>query len=933
MKKRFLPFGLNTAFAGFFFLFFSMLMMAGQPGNPDLRKHDGSRYESARANQVTGTVNPLDVLHARQQAEMLRTKSSTSTNGLHWISAGPTNYPGLVWSTIYDNTDKTGQTLIAGAAGGGLWKSTNLGLTWAQMAVENQLIPKVSSIVQATNGTIYAATGVSTCHNLKFIGNGIYSSLNGSQFTAIPATKTNPDFQGVTKLAIAPSGRLYAATIGGLYSSDDAATWNKIKTGYSTDVCVGSDGTVLAAVGDSAYMSLQGTLDNWVTLTTGLSTTLPKSGIGWMVFAISPSDSKVMYASLAKTDGRLFDIFCSTDKGTTWSVIFPNNPSFEPFGIYGCYSNTIAVSPTDPNQVYLGGVNMWHGRRVQPTGYFNWETVSYGFYSPWFPNSAPAYHHSYMFCPGNPHQMVVSTDGGVSIGTVTDTITFKTINKEMVTSQFNAVSFSAQRPYVMGGGDRVGTIALGYFYPSTVNEPNDGFPIWYPTGLLQAGNGGPCEWSNIDSRVAVYTQYKGAPAVRRQDFTDLSYDNDFMNGVDTVHSAFVPMRLWESFNYANTHDSVVYKARLKAVRADTTILIESASSKFKFPYHTVAKIDSGASITVADPIASRFFFYGNKSNVKGIYMTKDMLKFDKHPNYFVTYIQPATPDTDYITALSVSADLNVAWAGTKKGRLVRISGLLQANDSATANITSSKCKLVDSTFSFPGIRNRMVTSISINPVDNFKVLVTLGNYGNQDYVYYTSNGNAPRPTFTSVQNDLPKSPVYSGLIEMSGTSAFLGTDLGVFSTTNITANPPQWLPDMENLGDVAVTDIRQQVIKDFHILNYGVIYLASYGRGLWYDTTNYKPVGIPAVTGHPAVYGVLNLNPNPVHDILHISYTNEESSTLVANVYDLNGRLVMSSNLGFQSKGIVNGQLNVAGLSTGSYIVRIGTSFAKMIKL
>jgi len=180
------------------------------------------------------------------------------------------------------------------------------------MAVENNVVPKVSSVVQAANGTVYAATGVTTCKTIKFNGSGIYSSQNGSAFAPIPATQNNEDFQWVTKLAIDPrNGRIFAATSGGLYYSDNATDWTKAKTGYAMDVTVGPDGSILTAVGDSAYLAVEGNLDAWVTLTTGKPSFLPKTGIGWMVFAIAPSDATTMYASLA---ARMENCSTSTDQ-------------------------------------------------------------------------------------------------------------------------------------------------------------------------------------------------------------------------------------------------------------------------------------------------------------------------------------------------------------------------------------------------------------------------------------------------------------------------------------------------------------------------------------------------------------------------------------------------------------------------------------------
>ena len=939
MKNRFLPIGLITAFLGLSLLFSSTMLMAGKPGTPDAKKNEVSRMESIRANQLTGTVNPLDVMNARQQADYLRLKSTSGPMNLNWLSVGPDNYTGLVWTVIFDNTDPTGATLISGAEAGGIWKSINLGLTWFQLPAQDNIIPRVSSLVQTANGTVYAATGVTACNSVRTPGTGIYRSENGGTFNLIPSTATNPDFYAVSKLAIDPqSGRLYAATYGGLYYSDNGNDWIKVKSGYSMDVVVGSDGTVITATGDSAYMAAGGDLNSWVTLTTGHTNGLPKSGIGWMVFAIAPSNPNVMYASLAATDGKLLNIYTSIDKGTTWSVIFPNNPTFEPFGGNGCYCNTLVVFPNDPDMLFLGGNNMWYGKRGQPTGYFNWEIVSYGYYSPWFPNSAPAYHHAYAFRPNNPNQLVMATDGGVSVATITpDDFTFKTINKEMKTSQFKALSFSAQKTYVMGGGDNIGVVGIGYFFPLYTNSPYDGYPLWLPDAFLVAGDGGTSEWSNIDSRIAVYSKTGGSPAVRRQDLTDLTYENDFMSDILAVNSSYIPMKLWESFNFTQSRDSVKVYARVKTIPADTTLMVESANNKFPFPYVTQAPIALGDSLIIADPIANRFFFFGNKAGVgqgqgQGIFMTKDMLKFNKAPEYFIVFKD--TTATDHITTMAISADLNTLWAGTKKGRLIRVTGLINANDSASANITNPECVLADSIYAYPALKDRTVTSISICPSNSSQVLVTLGNYGNQDYVYYTTNGNAPIPSFSSKQSNLPKTPAYSGLIEMHGSnSAFVGTELGIFSTTNLNSDNPTWGADMQNIGDIAVTEIRQQILDDYHILNKGVIYIATYGSGIWMDTTYALPVGIEPVIGNVASQGELIVNPNPVVDNLNLTYTCEVSGDLTATVYDLSGRPIFSKNFGNQPKGVFKGQLNLGGLKSGSYILKVGNGHQKVVKL
>jgi hypothetical protein len=167
----------------------------------------------------------------------------------------------------------------------------------------------------------------------------------------------------------------------------------------------------------------------------------------------------------------------------------------------------------------------------------------------------------------------------------------------------------------------------------------------------------------------------------------------------------------------------------------------------------------------------------------------------------------------------------------------------------------------------------------------------------------------------------------------NSSSAFVGTELGIFSTTNLNSDNPTWGADMQNIGDVAITEIGQQVINDYHILNKGVIYIASYGRGLWMDTTYSIPVGIEPVQGQPAQHGTLNLNPNPVIDDLNITYASEMSGNLTAVVYDLTGRTVLSRNFGTQPKGTFIGRLNLSNLPKGTYLVKLGNGYGKIVKM
>ena len=935
MKKRFLPLGLITAVFVLCLLSFTSTPAAAQSGNVSPQNAGGDEWlQSLRVNQNTGMVDPADVMKARKQTAALRAKSSPLT--LNWQSMGPDNYTGPVWSVIYDNTDATASRLIAGAATGGIWKSNNNGLTWERCEVADNQVLKVSSIVQTSTGTVYAATGITTCHYNRYEGTGLYRSEGGGVFTLVPGTFGNPDWVSVTKLAIDPrNNNLYASTSTGLLFSEDGNIWTKVKDGYSMDVAVGPDGTVLTAIGDSAYIAPGGNLTAFRNLHIGADS-IPAGDIGWMNFAAAPSDPNQLYVSLAKIDGKLNSIWASANGGSSWYMIMPSNPLYEPFAGEGCYAMSIIVDPLDPGQIFLGGLNMWKGKKIQPSGYYNWEQVSFGTTATIDPQYAPLYHHGYFYRNNGLPQMAMATDGGVAIATLGENITYQVINKDLKISQFTSVSYSSQKYFAMGGGNRIGTLALGYFYPKYTNYINDGYQVWRVDAAYQpasyGGTGGTCEWSSIDPNFAVFSKYKSDSAVRRQDMRDLVYTNSFMMGIDTVSSAKIPQRIWESYTFAASRDSVMIYAHVNPIPADTVLWVKSANNEFLFPYRTLAPIPAGDSLAIVDPIANRYFRYGVKSGERGIFMTKDMLKLAKDPEYFKIWVDESYDDP--ITTISVSADLNTLWAGSKNGRLVRIAGLVNAYDSATANIASSQCVLTNTLFTDMPFAGRTITSIAINPNNSNMVMITLGNYGNTDYVYLSVNANDPAPIFTSVQDDLPHMPVYTGIIELHGDNmAIIGTDVGVFSTSNLSSGAPTWIPDMLNIGDVAVTEIRQQVIRDYHVENWGMIYLASYGRGLWSESTYWAPVGIdePQPVKNMTA-GTLKLTPNPARETVTLSFVNETNGFINAEVYDLTGRLVMTSPLGNCPKGTVTGSLLINNLPAGTYLVKAAGNHAKLVK-
>ena len=327
MKNRILPFSFLAFFLGISVLFLQNTGIAGPAG-------DGS-----------SSIGPLN---------------------LSWSSVGPDNVSGRTRAVIYDSRDASGNTIYASGVTGGIYKSTNLGLTWKAVSVGSNQILKVTCMVQGPNGSIFVGTGEDFCvptfsglkdynYTTSLMGSGMWYSEDGETF--LPMTGTQPvvgdmnsDWAFVNKLAVdVRNGRLFAATNTGLKYFDPGSSWNTAMAGNAKDVATGPDGTVLTQVGDSCYIAVQGNIGNFVNLSTGTETGLPKEDIGTTRFGVAPTEDNVIYASIAKkSDGNLLRVYVSQDKGATWSVILPGNSSFDPYGTQGCYSNVLIVIPTDP---------------------------------------------------------------------------------------------------------------------------------------------------------------------------------------------------------------------------------------------------------------------------------------------------------------------------------------------------------------------------------------------------------------------------------------------------------------------------------------------------------------------------------------------------------------------------------------------------------
>lgn len=974
MKKRFLPISLLLT-----------IMVLAQTSFVVNANGDSGKYtprsasqptaqsfmKSIRANQETGLIDP---------AWMLETSETTQTRdeALNWASLGPDNYGSLTRGIIYDKKDATNKTIYIGTMGGGVFKSINGGITWKPVA-ENMM---VSCMVQAENGTIYVGTGDGRgAHNqnglsvlnyeTSFVGNGIYK-IENDVITQIENTSIF-----VNDLA-AYGNVVYAATNEGIKKTEDGNTWTTIVEGEAYGIELTSEGSALAVVGYDVLLSNEeGGFD---TLTNG--TILPASET-YKIIAVAPSDPNFAYVSYLKSDNGTGDIYFTDalkNTETAWKVGYTATNMYDIYGKRGLLDNAMTVYPNNPRKLLIGGTNLWVMRDEFGDGIYRLECISSGSGFQ-IPQSGGAFYYNYSyihsgiqaitFNPSNINEFFVGSEGGVFKGTCsaangyqfegTNRYFIDAENHTSVTRMFS-VGFTGKDNKVIGGCLDHGTIYV--IGDKSINEEDQAGSAIYPNDISTTNAaetygafdyskaGGPCAISTIDPKIMFVTATgsngPGTPLLRTQT-AGVDYDKDNFSYSVTNETTSIantdafrtPIALFENYNDTKAVETTKFYNKGKTeLPTGTKVQVESNNCSYPFYYTLTEPLKAGDSIDVQDIISATLLVA-----VKGkLYMTRDALVFNEVANWWNIGNVNGIPN-----ALTISKDGDVAYVGTVAGKMYRVSGLTDAVTEELA-LGVEAIQGIDGTDSIPGVQQvitfeeldgtifneRAITSIAIDPEDANSIIVTLGNYGNTDYVYYSSNGGT---SFESVQGNLAAMPVYSSIIETTTGKVILGTEKGIYTSNDMNT----WVS--AGLNNIPVMEIKQQLqtnhdneyvnlvdeigdtLKIEHpgIFNEGMIYAATYGRGL-YKCDNYKAsnseLSIEETTTSLNVLE-MSIYPNPVATEANINFSIESNTYVSLQVFDLSGRLVINEVLGNYGQGSHTAKFNVENLTAGTYIVKV----------
>ena len=200
-----------------------------------------------------------------QQRDELRllNEQDEMTNGLfdipsfNWVSLGPTpgayfgygNISSRVVSGAYDPVDPN--IVYLGPANGGVWKSTNGGLSWQPLTDQQASLSMGAIEVDPNNrNIIYAGTGEATYSGTSYYGKGVLKSTD-SGLTWTLNSSGLPSTTYFSRLKVRPNNSVQLlAALGnnGLYrSTNSGVSWTQILTSRVDDI-------VFSPTGDTAFV-------------------------------------------------------------------------------------------------------------------------------------------------------------------------------------------------------------------------------------------------------------------------------------------------------------------------------------------------------------------------------------------------------------------------------------------------------------------------------------------------------------------------------------------------------------------------------------------------------------------------------------------------------------------------------------------------------
>ncbi len=804
-----------------------------------------------------------------------------SINNTQWFERGPYSVGGRTRAILFDPNDATGKKVFAGGVSGGLWVNNDITNASSEWSPINDFWANLSVVCIAADPNnpqiMYVGTGESSTQDN--VGAGIWKTTNGgATWTQIFAPANTYNSQGirngyfyVNDIKVRNNGgvsEVYAGVSGGynegfhglfqsgLYKSTDGSNFTRITSlslpeasyiGYSIQ-------QIEIGVDNSVWVSTRGSLFGGTT--SGGKIFRSIDGINFTnIYNANLSNSRVQIA-LSKTNGAVaygllqgsgttepVRIIKTTNTGTTWAA-----------------SNVVNSGVTLPKDKDTG---IPANDFTRGQSYYDLVIVT---------------------DPTNDATVYV---GGIDLFRSTNSgSTWTQISKWSNNNQLATLSVSQvhadQHAIVFNPKDN-NQIAFGndggiYFCANKANVTTyTGISVRnnrYNVTQFYDAKMNPTK-TNSTEEILAGAQDNGTRRFTGAPLANNLYSDAYYDGGDGAFVEFDDNNLYKINSYVyNNH------------------YLYHAASNSKVDLIDAPDNDSGHFINEAalDRNLDIFYSYANQdattnevtlNRVTGL-SSNNPFYLDKSKIYMGIF---SDEDVSYLSVSPYQATSTTLMVGFDNGRLFKV---------ANANLSSPT--ITELTVPFLGA----ISDIQYGTNDN-EIIVTISNY-NTDSVFYTTDGGT---TWNSKEGNLPDMPIRSALMNPENKNeVILGTELGVWGTTNFLSATPTWSQYTNGLGNVRITNL------DYRPSTRTVL-ASTYGRGI-FTTMNDTNLA----TTETSVEEIYRVYPNPTRGDFYLKM-NAKHKNVIVNVFDISGKLVFTKNG-------VNAEEKISpSLPKGHYIVKV----------
>ncbi|MFN8587293.1 MAG: FlgD immunoglobulin-like domain containing protein [Candidatus Eisenbacteria bacterium] len=448
------------------------LIVDGAPGphekqgaeHEDLLAHQyPSDFFYARRANPDGTFPQDEYLAALDQLSFERATSLQTSAGVAWQPVGPYNVGGRVTALA---VAPGATTLYLGSANGGVWKSTDSGVSWTPVTDRTPIVSVGALALDPTDpNVLWCGTGESNGSVDSYDGVGVWRSRDGGATWQNRGLTTTGRISSVAVDPLDPR-IVYAGAMGrqfstgpdrGLYrSADGGATWTRVLfVSDSTGVCdlavnpVHPE-TVFCATWErvrrNTYRRAYGAeCGVWRSVDRGLTWTRLAGGlpagenVGRIGLAMAPSQPATVYAQVVSGLAGGYTglgMWRTDDGGTTWTQRNVDATFTNAFGGFGWYFGEVAVEPTNPERVYAMGVSLLRS----DDGGATWADLT---------GAMHVDQHAIWLDPADPAHLYAGNDGGFWWST--DGVTFDQ-SLGLPITQFYDGDVDATNPAIVFGG-------------------------------------------------------------------------------------------------------------------------------------------------------------------------------------------------------------------------------------------------------------------------------------------------------------------------------------------------------------------------------------------------------------------------------------------------------------------------------------------------